>query len=141
MTEDLDAKALAEIKSNVLYYSIAMMESSCNVDAENKTSTAKGIFQFIENMRRHLGVTNWRSAAQQLEAFKKLVARHQKVFKTDDPERLYAAHYLGETIYKKVLADLPLTEKQESIVTDYLYKVAPRFKKILEKVKKDFKSR
>lgn len=129
-----DEEALAEIKSNPFYYAVALMESGCNVDAECKTSTAKGIFQLILQTRKNLGVTNWRSAAQQLKAFKRLVKRNSYVFQTEDPEKLYAAHYLGEPIYKKVLEDLPLTEKQENIVTNYIYKVAPRFKKILAKV-------
>lgn len=130
-----DEEALAEIRSNVLYYAIALMESDMNPNAENPTSTAKGLFQLILNTRKQLGVTNWKSPAQQLKALKRLVKRNSYIFKTEDPERLYAAHYLGEPTYKKVLEDLPLTEKQEEIVSYYLYKVRPRFRKILEKVK------
>jgi len=131
-----DEEALAEIKANYFYHAVAMMESSCNPNAENKTSTAKGIFQLILQTRKNLQVTNWRSPAQQLEAFKRLVKRNKMVFKTEDPEKLYAAHYLGEPTYKKVLEDLPLTEKQEAIVSYYVYKVAPRFRKILEAMRK-----
>lgn len=132
--QQTDEEALAEIKANTFYYAVALMESDFNVNAENKTSTAKGIFQLIKNTRKALGVSNWQSAAQQLKAFKRLVKRNKEVFKTDDPEKLYAAHYLGEPTYKKVLEDLPLTEKQETIVSNYVYKVAPRFKRILAKV-------
>ena len=129
-----DEEAMAEIKSNPFYYAVAMMESGCNPLAENKKSTAKGIFQLLRATRQALNVTDWRSPAQQLEAFKRMVKRNSYIFNTDDPEKLYAAHYLGEPTYKKVLEDLPLTEKQEAIVTEYIYKVAPRFKKILAKV-------
>lgn len=136
-----DEQALAEIKANPFYYAVALMESSCNVNAENKTSTAKGIFQLILQTRKNLGVSNWRSPAQQLQAFKRLLKRNKMVFKTEDPEKLYAAHYLGEPTYKKVVENLPLTPKQEDIVSYYVYKVAPKFRKILEKTMKEASNR
>ena len=134
---DPDSEALAKIKANPFYYAVALMESSFNVNAENKTSTAKGLFQLILQTRKNLRVTNWRSPAQQLQAFERLLKRNKMVFKTEDPEKLYAAHYLGEPTYKKVVEDLPLTEKQEAIVNYYVYKVAPRIRKILQKVMSD----
>ena len=129
-----DAEAMAEILATPLYHAFARMESNCDVNAENPKSSAKGIFQLIKATREALGVTNWRSPAQQLEALKHLLKRNKEVFQTEDPEKLYAAHYLGEPTYQKLLHDKELTEGQQQIVDYFMHKVAPRFNEIVAEV-------
>lgn len=133
-TSDDDIAAFNEIRANRFYLAVATIESSLNPNAVSRTSTARGIFMLIEATRKALGVSNWKSVSQQLKAFKTLVKQHQEIFKTDDPEILYAAHYLGATILRKHLNNLVLTPKQKGLVTSYNSIIKPRFKRIYDTV-------
>lgn len=118
-----------EIDSDPYYKALYEAESGRNPTAKNPTSSAKGGFQFIDATAKSVGLEDPMDLAQSFEAVKKITDQHKAVF-GNDPAKLYAAHYLGQTVLTKLLKGQPLTEKQQEQV-DYLEKVAlPRYMKI-----------
>jgi hypothetical protein len=118
-----------EIDADPYYKALYEAESGRNPTAKNPTSSAKGGFQFIDATAKSVGLEDPMDLAQSFEAVKKITNQHKAVF-GDDPAKLYAAHYLGQTVLSKLLKGQPLTKTQQDQV-DYLEKVAlPRYMKI-----------
>lgn len=118
-----------QIDEDPYYKALYEAESGRNPTAKNPTSSAKGGFQFIDATAKSVGLEDPMDLAQSFEAVKKITDQHKAVF-GNDPAKLYAAHYLGQTVLTKLLKGQQLTEKQQAQV-DYLEKVAlPRYMKI-----------
>lgn len=64
------------------------------------------------------------------------MTNQHKVRFGDDPEMLYAAHYLGASVLRKYLEGEDLTKDQEAQVEYFKEKALPRFMRIYQKVKK-----
>lgn len=104
-------------------------ESGRNPLAKNPTSSASGAFQLINSTAKNLGVEDPFDMAQNYAGALKLTDTHRAKF-GNDPAKLYMAHYLGETVLRKLLNRQQLSAKEQAQV-DYLQKKAlPDFLKI-----------
>jgi len=124
--------ALTKIMSDKYLLALAKAESSFNPLAENPTSSAKGLFQFISSVRNSLNIVDWRDIVQQYQGIVKFTETHKALLKTDDPYELYSAHYLGLPVYKKHKAGERLTETQKAQVHYLKTKALPRFRRIYD---------
>ncbi len=127
-----EVKALEEIQNNVFYSAVFEFESGNNPLATNKSSSAKGAFQLIDATAKKLGVKDVFDLADNFEGFKKLTEEHKQMF-GEDYQNLYAAHYLGATIFRKVRENKVLNTWQAKIYQYYLKQVKPKFERTLEK--------
>jgi len=116
--------AIRNIKADPYYDALAMTESSWNPKAKNPDSTAKGLFQFINSTAKSMGLDDPFDIPKSFEKVQTLTDRHKEVFGTD-PLALYAAHYLGETVFRKYLNNKPLTPTQQAQV-DYFFGESPK---------------
>lgn len=129
-----------KIDSNPYYSALYETESGRNptaVPRDPKTgkllSSAKGGFQFLDGTAKSIGLKNPFDLGESFEKVQELTDQHRKRF-GDDPEALYSAHYLGATVFSKLVKGQRLTEKEQQQVK-YLETVAlPRFRKIYNKV-------
>lgn len=121
----------AVIDSDPFDAAVYEVESGRNPTAKNKKSSAKGAFQLIDQTAKSLGVKDPLDLAQNYAGFKKLTEEHKKQF-GENPKVLYAAHYLGAPLLKKVLADEKLSAKEDKLVSELLEKVMPRFERIYQ---------
>lgn len=93
------------------YYNLlARIESGNNPNAEAKTSSASGLYQFIKSTWEGLGF-NWRdrfNVEKQNEAIQKFTGQNASVLSQAgiviNEATLYAAHFLGAGTAKKALA-------------------------------------
>jgi hypothetical protein len=119
----------AVIDSDPFDAAVYEIESGRNPSAKNKKSTAKGAFQLIDKTAKSLGVKDPLDFAQNYAGFKKLTEEHRAKF-GDNPKLLYAAHYLGSPLLSKVLNDKKLTEREESLVSELMSNIMPKFEKV-----------
>lgn len=127
MNKQAEAAALSEIKADPYLRAVAKTESGFNPTAKNPKSSATGIFQFIDDTAKRLGVADRTSIADSLGGMKKLTEQNMKRF-GDDPYTLYAAHYLGAGLLSKALRGVELTAKEAALVKSFETKALPRFK-------------
>lgn len=122
----------AEIDADPFYALAYQLESGRGKYLKNPKSSAKGAFQLIDSTAKKLGVKDPMDLEQNFEGFKKLTEEHRKEF-GDDPRLLYAAHFLGSTTLRKLLAGKPLSEEQQSHVEEFQEKLLPKVEKFLSK--------
>lgn len=122
-----------DIKADPLDHAIALTESGMNPKAKNPVSSASGIFQLTKGTAKALGVKDVFNADENYAGYKKLLAEHKARF-GDDPETLYAAHYLGAPLLAKVQSNRVLTATEKKIVQEFLDQALPNFQKNYEKV-------
>lgn len=133
------AAATAEIKADPYLNALAMHESNWKPKSTNDKSTAKGLFQFIDDTARRVGLADPFSIPQSLKAIKILTDDHRKKF-GNDPEMLYAAHYLGAGVLNKLLKNQPLDKEEREHATFLIETLLPRFRKTYAEVNnKDIK--
>ena len=108
------------------YKALAGTESSFNTKAKNPTSSAKGLFGMVDDTARRLGVADATDPTQAMAGIQDLTGRHAKVF-GNDPETLYAAHFLGQNTLSKVLKGEALDKDQAKWVQDFTANALPRF--------------
>lgn len=120
-----------EIDQNPYYSALYEVESGRNPKAKNPKSTAKGAFQFIDDTAKRVGLKDSYDLGQSFEAVQKLTQPHAKEF-GEDPRTLYAAHFLGATLLRKVLNDKPLKPEEEKNVKELINVALPRFEKIYQ---------
>lgn len=118
-----------QIDENPFYSAVYEVESSRGKKLTNKKSSAKGAFQLIDKTAKSLGVEDPLDLKQNFEGFKKLTAIHQEKF-GDDPRMLYAAHFLGEPLLRKVMKGKELDADEREIYASFREKALPRFDKI-----------
>lgn len=121
-----------EIDKDPYYSALYEAESGRNPKAKNPQSTAKGGFQFIDSTAKGLGLDDPLDLSKSFEAVKSFTDRHRELF-GNDPALLYSAHYLGETVLRKLLNGLPLSKQQQSQVEYLKEKALPDFLKIYKK--------
>lgn len=122
-----------DIKADPLDHAIALTESNLDPKAKNPVSSASGIFQLTKGTAKALGVKDVFNADENYAGYKKLLAEHKARF-GDDPETLYAAHYLGAPLLAKVQSNRVLTATEKEIVQEFLDKALPNFQKNYDKV-------
>lgn len=121
-----------EIDKDPYYSALYEAESGRNPKAKNPESTASGGFQFIKSTAKSIGLDDPFDLGKSFDAVKQFTDSHREVF-GEDPALLYSAHYLGETVLRKVLKGLDLTEKEEAQVRYLQEKALPRFMRIYNK--------
>ena len=128
----VDLPIFEEIRGNPYYHALGIAESGLNPDAKNPHSSAKGLFQFIDQTAKALGLHDPFDPIQSFAAVQKLTEENKKVIGTGDPAALYAAHYLGAGLAKKYLSGEQISEKDKPIVDGFISKDGPldRFKNI-----------
>lgn len=124
-----------QIDSDPYMSALYEVESSRGKKLTNDESSAKGAFQLIDATAKALGVTDPMDIAQNYAGAKKLTDGYRIKY-GNDPEMLYAAHFLGETVLDKLLAGKDLTDKQAQTVTDFKKLALPRFQRIYKEVLK-----
>lgn len=115
------------------YAALAQTESSINPMAKNPESSAKGLFQSIDDTAKRTGLENAYDVKQQKKAVEKLTLGHAQKFGTD-PSMLYAAHYLGQGTLDAWLSGKPLTAKQQGQILDFTNKALPNFRTNMQAV-------
>lgn len=118
----------AQIDSDPFYSAVYEVESGRNPKAKNPESSASGAFQLIKSTAKALGVNDVFDIAQNFEGMKKLTEENKRIF-GDNPELLYAAHYLGAPLLKKWLQDKPLNQTERQQVEFLNSKALPRFRR------------
>jgi hypothetical protein len=88
----------------------AQLESSLNPHAAAKTSSAKGLFQFVDGTAKQYGLTNPFDAAASTNAAAQLAADNAKMFRSSlgrepTPGELYLAHQQGAGGAVKLLSN------------------------------------
>lgn len=133
--KDLPDDVEKEIKSDKYLHAAALAESNMNPKAKNPTSTAAGLFQFIDKTARALGLKDKLDARESLVAMKKLTAENKAVI-GNDPEWLYAAHVLGAPLAKKLKQGKlsGLDEKDRKLVRYFQTEALPNFRRRLAEV-------
>lgn len=130
--EKKDVKAVeSEIDKDPYLSALYEAESGRNPSAKNPKSSASGGFQFINSTAKAVGLKDPFDLAQSKDAVEKLTEPHKKEF-GDDPSTLYAAHFLGATLLRKVLNDKPLKPEEEKNVKELINVALPRFEKIYQ---------
>ena len=124
----------AEIDSDPYLSALYEAESGRNPKAKNPNSSASGGFQFINSTAKTMGLKDPFDLEESLGAVKKLTTEHRSKF-GDDPELLYAAHYLGSTVLNKWLDKKPLSQKETMQIQDFKTQAWPRFKRIYDKIR------
>lgn len=132
--ESLPPRVAARLKEDPFASAVAQMESSYDPKAKNPNSTAKGLFQFINDTARRVGLKDPMDPEQSLEAFDKLTKENKDALKTNDPTKLYAAHILGWPLLKKYLAGKPLKDDEQEKVDEVYNEILPRFNRIYHSV-------
>jgi len=130
MTNPID-----EIKADPYYHALAMTESTMNPNAKNPKSSAKGMFQFIDETAKAVNLQDPNDVDASFKAVKFLTDDHRRMF-GNDPDMLYAAHVLGATRLRKVLNHQPLSDNDQRIVDKFYQIELPRFQKHYQSVVK-----
>lgn len=118
-----------EIKKDPIDHAIMLMESGGDPGAKNKNSTASGLFQLLKKTASNLNVKDVFDPAQNYEGYKKLRAENAKLT-GDNPVKVYAAHYLGAPVFKKLMEGDPLTPEEKAQVNYLKETILPKFLKI-----------
>ena len=124
---------------NAYYAALAKHESNFNPMAKNQNSSAKGLFQFVDDTARRTGLENAYDINQQLKAAKQLTEGHRQAF-GDDPDLLYAAHYLGQPTLQAVLTGQPLDEQQQVNVNGFFNPPAANKPSILQQWQQNYQA-
>ena len=135
-------EVIEAIKADPVNYTVAIMESGkkkngewvLDPEADNPTSTAKGLFQLLDGTAKNLGVKNSLDAGDNFDGFLKLKEETIKKFGSDDVQMIYANHYLGEPTLRRWLDGKPLDEKQAAHVKYFQEKLLPKLNRIYEEV-------
>lgn len=122
-----------EIDSDPFYSALYEAESGRNPEAKNPESSASGGFQFIKSTAKAVGLDNPLDLGKSFEAVKKLTDENKGRF-GDNPEDLYAAHYLGATVLQKLIDKKALTQKEQDQVNYLQEKALPRFMRIYNRI-------
>lgn len=122
-----------EIDSDPYYSALYEAESGRNPTAKNPKSTASGGFQFIKATAKALDLKDPFDLGESFNAVRKLTGAHQEQF-GDNPEVLYAAHYLGQTLLSKWKRGVELKPNEQALVKSLQDKALPRFRRIYNKV-------
>jgi hypothetical protein len=122
-----------EIDSDPYYSALYEAESGRNPTAKNPKSTASGGFQFIKATAKALDLKDPFDLEQSFNAVRKLTGAHQEQF-GDNPEVLYAAHYLGQTLLSKWKRGVELKPNEQALVKSLQDKALPRFRRIYNQV-------
>lgn len=123
----------AKIDADPVDAAIYEIESGRNPLAKNPKSTASGAFQLLKSMQKSLGVKDPFDIEDNYIGYKKLRAENEARF-GDDPELLYAAHYLGAPVLDKVLKKKDLTKAEELQVKYLEEKILPKFRSVYAKI-------
>lgn len=123
----------AKIASDPFDAAVFETESSSGKKLTNPNSSAKGGFQLINATANKLGVKDPMDLKQNYEGFLKLKAENAARF-GNNPEVLYAAHFLGATTLDKVIKNEPLTATQQKHVDEFKSLALPRFRKIYAQI-------
>jgi len=115
------------------YAALGQTESSLNPMAKNPTSSAKGLFQFIDSTAKNVGLQDPFEKSQSLAAVQNLTNQHRQQF-GDNPELLYGAHYLGQPTLAAWLSGQPLEPQQAQNVQSFVNAALPRFRNQLAAV-------
>lgn len=118
----------AQIDQDPVDAAIYATESNRDPLAKNKNSSASGGFQLIKQTAKSLGVKDVFDLEQNYNGYRKLRAEHEARF-GNDPEAIYAAHFLGATLMSKWLRGAQLTKDERAIVKSLETKAMPRFRK------------
>lgn len=119
-----------EIDADPYYSALYEAESSRNPRATNANSTAKGAFQFIDKTAKAVGLKDPFDLSQSFDAVQKLTETHAQKLGTEKPEILYAAHFLGESLLRKVLNNAKLSKEEQKLVDDLEQNALPRYMRI-----------
>lgn len=115
------------------YAALAQTESSMNPLAANPNSSAKGLFQFVDKTAQNVGLQDPFDPRQSLAAVQQLTGQHRQQF-GDNPELLYAAHYLGQPTLSAWQSGQPLQPNQQDWVQSFSNQALPRFRNQLQAV-------
>lgn len=118
----------AFIDSDPYLAAVYATESSRNPKAKNPESSASGAFQLIDAIAKALGVKDPFDLQQNLQGMLKLTEENAASLGTRDPVILYAAHYMGAPLAKKVINNERLSSKETKIKNDFFSKALPRFR-------------
>lgn len=129
----IPADVLQKIKADPIDHAVMLMESGGDPGAKNPDSTASGLFQLVKKTAGALGVKDVFDAEENYEGYRKLRADTADTT-GNKPELVYAAHYLGETLLRKVLDGKPITATEQKRVETLQNVLLPRFRKIYEQV-------
>ncbi len=124
---------MEDIKADPYYHATALTESELDPKAKNPNSSASGLFQLTKGTAKALGVKDVFDAQQNFDGFKKLTEENKARF-GNDPETLYAAHFLGAPLLAKLQRGAELTEEEKAIVQEFLHVALPHFQKNYDKV-------
>lgn len=126
------------------YYSaLYEAESGRNPLAVPKTksgkllSSAKGGFQFLNSTARMLKLKNPFDLGESFDKVIILTHEHAHSLKSQEPDILYSAHYLGITVLKKYQLGKELNEMNQLQVQYLEKKALPDFMKIYDRIKKE----
>lgn len=109
------------------YAALAQTESSLNPQAQNPTSSAKGLFQFVDKTAAGVGLQDPFDPRQSLAAVQQLTGQHRQQF-GDNPELLYGAHFLGQPTLAAWQSGQPLEPQQQDWVNQFANQALPRFR-------------
>lgn len=124
-----------EIDSDPYFSALYEAESGRDPKAKNPESSAAGGFQFVKATAKAVGLDDPFDLEKSFKAVKKLTDEHRDLF-GDNPEDLYAAHYLGSRVLKKLIERKPLTEAEQAQVNFLQTKALPRFMNIYNRITK-----
>lgn len=136
---DIPKETLAAIKSDPVDYAIAMTESSMDPKAKNPNSSAGGLYQFLDETANALGLDDKFDADKNYKAYLRLKDEAKEITR-GDPDLTYAAHYLGETLLRKVLNKQPLSERDQKIVDGFTKRIRPDKPSPLENFQENYKN-
>jgi hypothetical protein len=124
---------IEDIKADPYYHATALTESGLDPNAKNPNSSAAGLFQLTSSTAKALGVKNVFNAQQNFDGFKKLTEENKARF-GNDPETLYAAHFLGASLLAKLQRGDSLTDTEKAQVQEFLHVALPHWQKNYERV-------
>lgn len=126
-----DTAIMSQIRSDPYYSALAQTESSFDPKALSKdpNSHAAGLFQFEPATAKALGLQDPYNVAQSFKAVKTLTDQNARSIGSDDPEDLYAAHYLGAPLYNKWKSGKTLDDDDRAKVNFLKQKALPNFNK------------
>lgn len=133
--DKIPTQLFEEIKKDPIDHAVMLMESGGDPKAKNPTSSASGLFQLLKSTAKNLGVKDAFDAEENYIGYKKL-RDETKDLTGDDPALVYAAHYLGAPVFRKMVRGAELSADEQKQV-DYLREtLLPRFLKIYQGVTK-----
>jgi hypothetical protein len=121
-----------EIKADKWLHATMIAESRGNPAAKNPNSSATGLFQFVNQTAKSLGIDP-KNPADAVRGMKKILPEYDSVAK-GDPLIRYAAHVLGVPLVKKVLSKEQLTARERELVSYFKDEALPNFTRAWEQV-------